>query len=98
MTNAHYRSGVYYERKALADLRRLGYCAIRSAGSHGIFDIVAISGERVLLIQVKSGGASLSKSDRDAWRALKLPPCAQYQIWHYRKGVNAPMITELACE
>lgn len=54
------RKGTYYERKARKILESQDYYVIRSAGSLGLFDLVAIhkSTGEVRLIQVKSGKSS----------------------------------------
>lgn len=41
MPNKNYRNGVALERKVIKDLRSKGLEALRTAGSHGVADIIA---------------------------------------------------------
>ncbi len=51
-----YRRGADFERKVAAHLRGDGYVVIRSAGSRGECDLVALkAGERPRLVQAKIG-------------------------------------------
>ena len=52
MTN--YQSGVRFERERKAAYEDLGYTVLRTAGSHGPYDLVCVrEGYAVLLIQCK---------------------------------------------
>lgn len=51
---SHATIGTYFERVVRADLERNGYWTVRSAGSHGCADIVALKYRQVLLVQCKS--------------------------------------------
>lgn len=57
MPNKNYRRGVAIERKVKDFLENIGYTVIRAAGSHGVYDIIAINTntptEPVRCIQVK---------------------------------------------
>jgi Holliday junction resolvase len=53
MPNKNYIRGVAIERKCMEMLDKEGYFCIRSAGSHGLADIVAIDLNFVRLIQLK---------------------------------------------
>ena len=56
MSNERYISGRLAEYRLRDNLRALGYTVLRTAGSHGAFDLIAVhSKEPVRLIQVKSG-------------------------------------------
>lgn len=58
MPNRNYNRGRYYEYKKMKELREQGWeYIIRAAGSHGIFDIIAINQgmRKILLLQLKSG-------------------------------------------
>ncbi len=51
-----YRRGADFERKVAAHLRGEGYLVIRSAGSRGECDLVALrAGEKARLVQCKVG-------------------------------------------
>lgn len=53
---SNYRLGVAFERRTKTLLESMGYLVIRSAGSHGIADLVAIRADTVLLVQCKRRG------------------------------------------
>ena len=53
MANKNYVSGRRFEYTIKKALEKLGWIAIRSAGSHSPFDIIAIKGGRILLLQLK---------------------------------------------
>ena len=53
MPNRNYIRGRLVEYKAKKILHTQGYYAMRTAGSHSEFDIIAISAERTLLVQLK---------------------------------------------
>lgn len=45
--------GTYLEHVVMNHLRDAGYCCIRSAGSHGAADVVAVKPGLVLMVQAK---------------------------------------------
>jgi hypothetical protein len=54
MPNRNYINGRAYEYKAKQLLEAQGYTTIRTAGSHGPYDLLAMkSGEKVRCIQIK---------------------------------------------
>lgn len=61
MARTLYEQGRNKEYSVMKKLRRDGYYAIRSAGSHGLFDVIAIDHEKkeILLIQVKASNMLL---------------------------------------
>lgn len=52
--NTNYAIGRRAEYKAKADLEKIGYFCLRSSGSHSPCDILALKGNEVRFIQVKS--------------------------------------------
>lgn len=50
---SRYARGAYQERKLKRELEASGFYVVRSSGSHGRFDLVAISDDKLLLIQLK---------------------------------------------
>lgn len=68
--NRNYHNGRNHEYRLAAKLRKEGWVVIRAAGSHGLFDLIAIKpppeGE-MFLIQAKSGASA----ERERARALK---------------------------
>lgn len=86
----NYARGAARERAIMALHRERGYTAIRSAGSHGLFDVVAFCDLHWKLIQAKStvteanaamrglvGFAAPPHTDIEVW--LKLP--RGWRIW-----------------
>ena len=81
MSNNNYQRGAAFERRVMAMCEKLGYTAMRSAGSHSKADIIAIKQiyvdnqamTDVLFIQCKYG-AKISKKEREALFALDLGP------------------------
>ena len=53
MVNKNYEAGRRFEYTIKKALEKLGWIAIRSAGSHSPFDIIAIKEGRILLLQLK---------------------------------------------
>ncbi len=58
MPNKNYAKGVRFEREVKASLEAAGWWVLRTAGSHGFADLVAISKESgaVVFIQCKKVG------------------------------------------
>lgn len=52
-----YRRGVRFEHETLADLEANGYFAVRTPGSKGVADIVAVKVGQVLFVQCKISGS-----------------------------------------
>ena len=50
----NYQRGRSAEYKAVKELQAAGYIVTRSAGSHGLWDIMAVNKNGVRLIQIKS--------------------------------------------
>lgn len=81
-STSKYRRGYLAERRAVAELEREGYLALRVAGSKGPFDVVAV-GERIRLIQVKRArpgkeGEALREGRREV---AVLPQGVSREVW-----------------
>jgi Holliday junction resolvase len=64
--NKNYVKGRAFEYKIATLFRRKGYYVVRSAGSYGPSDLVAVKkGQRPVLIQCKAGAAAISKEESD---------------------------------
>lgn len=63
MPNANYRNGAVLENAAMHALSENGYFAVRSAGSKGAVDVVALKQGEILLVQCKLDGV-ISPDDR----------------------------------
>ena len=66
---SRYARGADFERRVKKDLEVHGYLAVRSAGSHGAVDIMAVGPDSILLIQCKLKGV-ISPADRAELVAL----------------------------
>ncbi len=84
----HYAVGRRLEYRARDELIAQGYTVVRSAGSKGPIDLVAIgpaTGRRtVRLIQVKA--RSPRSADRLKLAAVSAPRGVQREIWQWRAG------------
>lgn len=80
------------EHRAMKILEAAGYACTRAAASLGVFDIVAISGQGVRLIQVKSNRPPCP-AEREAIELFPVPPNASKEIWVFRDRQRAPIIT-----
>jgi Holliday junction resolvase len=70
--NSRYVSGANFERAVKAHLESCGWFVVRSAGSHGPVDLVALWHDFTpALIQCKTNG-KVSPNDRAALRQLEL--------------------------
>lgn len=68
MPNQNYNRGIAFELKVRDLLRSVGYSASRTGGSHGIYDVVAFNGQRVYIVQCKTGNATVSNDEwNDLW-------------------------------
>lgn len=85
MSRTNYERGVEKERKAMEYLDSCGYITMRTAGSHGIFDVIALGPTGVRLIQIKrvkkdENWTSEYESAKDQMQ--KLPKIhASYEVW-----------------
>ena len=61
-----YQFGAECERRARDRLRRLGYTVVRSSGSHGAADLVALGPRDLLLVQVRAGVTAPGPAEREA--------------------------------
>ena len=80
---SRYTTGRRLEYRARDELIAQGYTVVRSAGSKGPIDLVAI-GCHVRLIQIKSGPPR--PSDRKRLRAVLAPRGTRREIWQWQAG------------
>lgn len=103
--NRNYRRGRELEYRIIRELSEAGFVgATRSAGSHGVFDVVAVAPlSHVLFIQAKRTKAKLNpeiayKEDLEKCKELAkhLPKEAQLELWVWvdRKGWDKVIIKE----
>jgi hypothetical protein len=90
------RKGNRLEQKTIAKLSAAGYLCIRSAGSLGLFDVVAINPLGIRCIQVKANDWPRPE-EREGLRmaAMGLPPNAQIECWRWNDGAREPIIKRL---
>lgn len=85
MTN--YNIGRSAEWKARRALEKRGYLVLRSAGSRGPFDLVALHPDGVLCVQVKrKSELSLTEQEKLVEALKHLPECAHAEVWKLRPG------------
>lgn len=81
--------GTRNEHKSIAFLEGYGYRCTRAAASLGVWDIVGVSKENVVLVQVKSNRWP-GKKEREEMRKFKAPPCCEKHIHLWRDGAGEP--------
>ena len=86
---SRYRLGRRLEYRIKKLLEEHGYEVIRSAGSHGRWDLVAVKDKIVRLIQVKKGKVQKHKI-KDLMPLLTKPALVSKEAWFYipRKGIK----------
>jgi len=76
-------------------LEAQGYTAMRMAGSHGVFDVIAFSPRDIKAIQVKTGSpATISPTEIEAIRELVVPDNVAKQVWLWDKRAHMPRVKE----
>lgn len=60
------RQGANFELMIMADLNRHGYTTLRSSGSHGAVDVVAVGDHHTLWIQAKISKPVIPPAERNA--------------------------------
>lgn len=66
MPNKNYRHGYSFELRVKKYLESCGFFVVRSSGSHGVADLVAIKTDyeqKIYLIQCKAGKGYISKTE-----------------------------------
>lgn len=97
-----YRAGYAKEQECRKRLEKAARLVVRSAGSKGCVDLVAIYGLSVLLVQVKFCAQGRSWKDAN-WRKLcalapSLPEYVTCAAYVYRRGVKEPEIYTPECQ
>lgn len=90
-SNANYKAGYRSERKAFQTLVDSGYSVMRSAGSHGTFDLMAFNETQFVLIQLKLcpyGKLSSYQKVKDSIVAVKVPFNCKKELWVYERRVG----------
>ena len=94
--NRSYQRGVRFERERLKHYKELGHEALRTAGSHGKFDIISIDDKHgiVNLIQCKVTN-DLSTANRLLKRFREAPPLQLMSNIHQTMEVKITGSTEV---
>ena len=96
MTN--YRKGVAAEKKTRRWLESIGFFVVEARGSHGACDMVALSAQGVLVIQVKSGRKLYGKEYSEmiaALRAVPLPSNGRRQVVTWTPYARVPAVEDV---
>jgi Holliday junction resolvase len=67
-------------------LRKDGWIVSRSAASHGAVDVFAAKEGRILLVQVKSGRARISKEELEELVLWGKSSNGDAEVWHFKGG------------
>jgi hypothetical protein len=89
------RKGTRNEHKAIRALEDAGYHCTRSAGSLGLFDIIAIGRQGVRLVQVKTNDDARPHEREQIQIFDGIPPGATKEVWIYQEYVRKPVIKVL---
>jgi len=91
MTN--YRRGYALELRAKKELEIAGYYVMRSSGSHGACDLIALNQEEIRLIQVGTAG-SKRPVDYEKLRRVPAPGKVFREMWLWtaRLGWTVEMV------
>ena len=95
MTN--YQRGYRLELLAKRELIARGYYVVRSAGSHGAVDLVALADDHLLLIQVGTRG-SKNAADYEKLRRVPAPGKVSREMWLWveRAGWQIDLVVPVA--
>lgn len=85
---SNYRRGYVAELRALEELRNDGYVVVRTAGSRGPFDLVALREDSVRLVQIKRTKRKkiAPPVDLRAFEELPVPPGITKELWIWQDG------------
>ncbi len=65
-------------------LRKGGWMVARSAASHGAVDVFAAKEGRILLVQVKSGQARVTKEELEELAMWGKSSNGDAEVWHFK--------------
>ena len=87
----NYASGRNFEYRVRDWLESRGYTVIRSAGSRGFADLVALAPGEVLLVQCTTSEESKSESYRSDFRE-EAEMCGGIPLLVYKERVRGPLV------
>lgn len=82
------------ERQTMKLLEELGYACTRAAASLGLFDVIAIGPEDVLLCQVKSNEWPRA-AEMAQIAAFAVPPSCRKIVHRWKDRASAPDVREV---
>lgn len=82
--NGAYKKGRYYEVKTRRILEEKGYYVVRSGGSKGLIDLVAVGENDTVIIQVKAGKSPFSPKERNAFIEIVVHSNCRKELWRWR--------------
>lgn len=88
------RKGSRNEHKTIRLLESLGYRCMKAGGSLGVFDIIAVSADAVLLIQVKSNRWP-GRVEMEAIRLFPCPANAKKLVHRWNDRQRMPDVKEV---
>jgi len=91
MPNPNYVKGARQENAVRKILESQGYSVMRSAGSKGVFDLIAWNAEEVRFIQVKYDAPI--QPDLDKMSRVEVPPNGTKELWHRKRYEREWQIT-----
>ncbi len=93
MSNPHYVKGRRAEYRTIKHLEKDGFVCFRTAGSHGLFDVIALDDYDVYFIQVKIDCLPSSKEVEKITNSPfpKLKNCHR-EIWVWTTRVKEPEV------
>jgi hypothetical protein len=92
MTN--YTKGTRNEHKTMAALETAGYTCTRAAGSHGMWDVIAIHPTHIRLIQVKTNHWP-DAVEQEKMDLFKTPLFVSKEIWRWNDFARQPLVRVL---
>ena len=87
--------GTRAEHRTMELLGKAGYYCVRMAGSHGLFDVIAIGTQVTRCISVKCGTRYCSAVEREQLELFKAPPHHTKEIWRWPNRCKEPLIEVL---
>lgn len=81
-----YIKGRQKEYQAKKHLEKLGYTVFRTAGSHGIFDLIAVKGGRIRFIQIEVLDTGFKKKTLEEIESFQTKPelIVSKEMWAWR--------------
>ncbi len=87
---SNYSKGRKREYDVMDILKKAGYQCLRTAGSHGMWDVIAIGPSNIRLIQVKLNRTP-TPAERRAIEEFRVAPRTTKEVWMFRTGARKPI-------